>query len=180
MDLLSNNFSEEITVYWFRRDLRLDDNHGLFKALSENSNVLPIFIFDTNIIDNLPENDHRITLIYNRLKELNNHLTQHFNKQIVVFKNNPQEVFKQLINTFKIKHVYTNEDYEPYAQDRDRQIKKLLRNSNIPINFFTDQVIFSPHEISTNSNGVYKVFTPFSKKWLYKFNIIHDSPEQQR
>jgi deoxyribodipyrimidine photo-lyase len=171
------NSTESITLFWFRRDLRVDDNHALYKALKENTNVLPIFIFDTNIIQNLPQNDHRLTLIYNQLKNINNFFIKHFHKQLYVFKGDPETIFKKLIDTLNIKNVYANDDYEPYAKKRDKKIKELFRKAAKPIHFYTDHLIFSPKDITTNTNGIYKVYTPFAKKWMSKFQLLSTIPE---
>ena len=116
---MDNNTS----VFWFRRDLRLHDNHGLFKALSTSNKVLAIFIFDTNILDDLIDDDRRVTLIYDRLQELNEQLKP-VESKINIYYGKPQDVLLNLFSEYKIDKVFTNTDYEPYANKRDLLIAK--------------------------------------------------------
>ncbi len=160
--------SESISIFWFRRDLRLDDNHGLFKALSGSEKVLPIFIFDTNIIDELPRDDSRISFIYAQLDSINESLRQH-KSSLLCLKGNPIDVFKELITQHKIKQVFTNKDYEPYALNRDEEISALLGKNDITFNTFKDQVIFEKDDILKPDGSPYTVFTPYKKKWLNHF-----------
>ncbi|CUS96816.1 cryptochrome/photolyase family protein [Candidatus Chrysopegis kryptomonas] len=168
--------SSKINVFWFRRDLRLDDNHGLFLALSEKLPVLPIFIFDTNIIKDLPRDDHRINLIYNRIKILNDYLKTHHNSMILIFKGKPEEVFKEISKKWQVYKVYANEEYEPYSLQRDKSIKQLLNENGIQFHPVKDHVIFSPTDIQTDTGKPYRIYTPFSKKWLYQFHSLSSIP----
>ena len=111
-----------MVIFWFRRDLRLDDNHALFKALKSGYDVLPIFIFDSNITKKLNQNDHRLNYINNVLDGLNKRLSEN-KKKIYIYKGNPIEIISKLIIKLKIKEIYLNKDYEPYARDRDDKIE---------------------------------------------------------
>lgn len=132
---------KEISIFWFRRDLRLDDNKGLFNALNENETVLPIFIYDKNILDKLKKDDHRIDYINYSILKMNNLLSKK-NKSISSFYGYPNEVFSKLINEFDIKKVYVNRDYTPYSIKRDLIIQKLLENNKIQFYDFKDHVLF--------------------------------------
>ena len=112
-----------LSIFWFRRDLRLDDNHGLYQALCSDEKVIPIFIFDKNIIDDLPKDDSRISFIYNQLRKINEEL-QTYGSSLLVLKGDPKLVFEKLISKYKINTVFSNEDYEPYAFDRDRKVSE--------------------------------------------------------
>lgn len=164
-----------IVIYWFRRDLRLDDNTGLFFALKENKNVLPIFIFDKTILSQLDNNDARVSFIHQQLVLINNKLKK-INKSIAVFYGNPIDIFKQLIAENNISSVYTNHDYEPYARKRDVEINLLLKSNNINFKTCKDQVIFEKNEIVKDDNLPYVVYTPYSKKWKNKISqtIIYE------
>jgi len=151
-------------IFWFRRDLRLYDNHGLFKILKNYKNVLPIFIFDPEILDKLPKDDARVNFIYNQLKHLNESLEK--NQKINTYYDCPKKVFKKLIFEFPIEFVYTNHDYEPYAIARDKAIKNLLNEKSVGFKSFKDQVIFERNEVTKDDGLPYKVYTPYSKKWL--------------
>ena len=156
-----------MTIFWFRRDLRLDDNHGLFQALSNSEAVLPIFIFDKTILDELPKDDSRVTFIYESLNEINTKL-QKINKSVAVFYGKPEEIFKQLTEENTIEAVYTNHDYEPYALKRDEALKSLFKEKEIDFKTFKDQVIFETNEVVKDDGLPYVVYTPFSNKWKEK------------
>ncbi len=158
-------------IFWFRRDLRLEDNHGLFEVLKNYKNVLPIFIFDPEILEKLPKDDARVNFIYNQLKDLNDSLDT--NQKINTYYDRPSQVFNQLISEFPIEAVYTNHDYEPYAIARDNTVSDILSQKNIAFKSFKDQVIFERNEVTKDDGLPYKVYTPYSKKWLCTFTEKH-------
>ena len=155
-------------IFWFRRDLRLDDNIGLNSALSSGNPVLGIFIFDEDIIENLPKDDARISFIYQKLEEINKRFNT-VNSSLLVIKGNPINVFKNLIKEYEIENLYSNLDYEPYAIDRDKKISDLLKKNKIHHFQYKDQVIFGPTEILKENSLPYTVFTAYKNKWLSKF-----------
>ena len=155
-------------IFWFRRDLRLDDNIGLNSALSSGNPVLGIFIFDEDIIENLPNDDARISFIYQKLEEINKRLNT-VNSSLLVIKGNTINVFKNLIKEYEIENLYSNLDYEPYAIDRDKKISDLLKKNKIHHFQYKDQVIFGPTEILKENSLPYTVFTAYKNKWLSKF-----------
>ena len=157
-----------MVIFWFRRDLRLDDNHALFKALKSGYDVLPIFIFDSNITIKLNQNDHRLNYINNVLDGLNKRLSEN-NKKIYIYKGDPIEIISKLIIKLKIKEIYLNKDYEPYAIDRDDKIEKLCVANNVSYNSFKDHVIFEEDQIVKKDGTPYVVYTPYSRKWIEKF-----------
>lgn len=157
--------SEKIVIFWFRRDLRIEDNCGLYHALNSGYKVLPIFIFDNNIIDELDKDDARITFIHQRLKHINN-LLKTFNSSIKILIGTPQSAFTKLLNEYNIFSVYTNKDYEPYATKRDAEIEQILNEHNIEFKTYKDHVIFEKKEILKPDYQPYKVYTPYSKKWI--------------
>ena len=157
-----------MVIFWFRRDLRLDDNHALFKALKSGYDVLPIFIFDSNITNKLNQNDHRLNYINNVLDGLNKRLSEN-KKKIYIYKGDPIEIISKLIIKLKIKEIYLNKDYEPYAIDRDDKIKKLCVANNVSYNSFKDHVIFEEDQIVKKDGTPYVVYTPYSRKWIEKF-----------
>jgi len=149
------------TLFWFRRDLRLQDNAGLFHALKENKDVLPIFIFDTNILDKLEDkNDRRVEFLHHSLTWIQQQLEE-LGSSIIVFHGDPQTIFKSL----KPKAVYTNHDYEPYARQRDAAVKEILENKGIAFNTYKDQVLFEKGEVVKDDGKPYTIFTPYSRKW---------------
>lgn len=154
-----------INIFWFRRDLRLDDNAGLFHALNAGLPVLPLFIFDTGILSQLEnKHDKRVDLIHQRLHQLNALLISNGHSLFVKI-GQPAEVFGQLCNDFNVKAVYCNKDYEPSAIIRDAGVEKTLSALQVKFNSFKDQVIFEENEILKPDGLPYTVFTPYSKKW---------------
>ena len=158
-----------MNIFWFRRDLRINDNTALHKALSECDNVQPIFIFDNQIVDELDSDDARITFLYLELEKINQNLNTK-DSSIQVFRGEPYQIFSEIINNHGIVNVYINKDYEPYAIERDLKISALLKNSGGQLKSFKDQVIFEENEVVKNDGLPYTVFTPFKNKWLAKFN----------
>lgn len=156
-----------MTIFWFRRDLRLEDNHGLYEALANSKAVLPIFIFDKMILDELPQDDARVTFIYECLVEINTKL-QKINKSLAVFYGKPEDIFEQIIADHNLEAVYTNHDYEPYALKRDTELKSFFDQRSISFQTFKDQVVFEKNEVVKDDGTPYVVYTPFSKKWKEK------------
>ncbi|MEP4535427.1 MAG: deoxyribodipyrimidine photo-lyase [Cyclobacteriaceae bacterium] len=156
----------KVNVFWFRRDLRLEDNIGLFYALKDSVPVLPIFIFDKNILDDLDDrSDARVTFIHDQISKLCQELKS-YGGSIKVYYDTPENAFDKLIKDYEVQGVYTNRDYEPYAEQRDARVARLLKKHNIDFYTFKDQVIFERGEILNDQDQPYKVFTPYKKRWL--------------
>ncbi len=161
----------KITVFWFRRDLRIEDNHGLFNALKSDYPVLPIFIFDTNIVEELQPDDARVSFIYERITYLNNYLKTK-SSGIFFIKDTPENAWKKILNAYEVKEVYFNEDYEPYAINRDKQIEKLLTDMGVNVNIFKDQIVFAKNDILKANQTPYTVYTPYKNRWMQTFQSI--------
>lgn len=170
-----------MTIFWFRRDLRLEDNKGLFEALSADDTVLPIFIFDKNILSELPKNDSRVAFIHKLLENIQTELNKH-KKSLAVFYDEPQIVLKNLIEKHSINAVYTNHDYEPYAIKRDKVIHQLLNYNNVDFKLFKDQVIFEKNEIIKEDRTPYVVYTPYMKKWKEQYTKegVYNYPSENK
>jgi len=160
---------DKSVIFWFRRDLRLNDNTGLYHSLKNNSKVLPIFIYDKNILSKLNGTDHRLDFIQSSINNINVILNKK-NKSLSTFYGNPLEVFSKLIKKYNISKVYTNTDYTPYSTQRDIKIKELLESKNIKFKSYKDHVLFEKSEVVKNDNTPYKVYTPYSRKWLLKMS----------
>jgi deoxyribodipyrimidine photo-lyase len=159
-----------VNIFWFRRDLRLADNTGLFHALQSDLPVLLLFIFDRNILDLLEnKNDARVEFIYGAVEHMQKELVA-FKSSVDVYYGRPAEIFSRLVEKYAIGNVYTNEDYEPYARERDNEIAGLLKNNGAGFHGFKDQVIFSGNEIMKNDGSPYSIFTPYSEKWKTRLN----------
>ena len=162
-----------INIFWFRRDLRLNDNAGLYHALRSGNPVLPIFIFDKAILDKLEnKSDARVSFIYSVIEELQ-HLLRELGSTLQVFYDLPKAAFKELIATYNIEKVFTNHDYEPYATERDSEIEDLFQHHNISFHTYKDQVIFDKDEVLKDDQKPYTVFTPYSRKWKEKLNDFY-------
>jgi deoxyribodipyrimidine photo-lyase len=164
---------EKVTIFWHRRDLRIEDNAGLFHALKNANNVLPIFIFDTNILSKLEDkNDARASFIHQEVEKIKKEY-ETFGGSLLVRYGNPVQIWQQLTEEYSIEAVFTNRDYEPYASQRDKQIFDFLTSLNIPFKGFKDHVIFDKNEIVKDDGKPYTVYTPFSKKWKVKLNPFY-------
>ena len=151
----------QTTLFWFRRDLRLQDNAGLYYALKENKSVIPIFIFDTHILDKLEDKaDLRVAFIHQSLMMMKKQLEE-MGSSFLILQGNPVEIFQQL----SPKTIYTNHDYEPYATLRDEQVKSIVEKKGASFKTFKDQVIFEKSEVVKDDGKPYTVFTPYSRKW---------------
>jgi len=159
----------EKALFWHRRDLRIHDNSGLYKALSSGYKIQPVFIFDTTILDKLPPNDKRILFIHNELLHIKKQY-QKFNSDLLVLVGNPTEVIPHLIEKGQFSAVYTNRDYEPYAKQRDSHIFNQLAKVNKPFIGTKDHVIFEKEEVMKDDGSPYTVFTPYAKKWKSKLS----------
>ncbi|MBN2709446.1 MAG: deoxyribodipyrimidine photo-lyase [Calditrichaceae bacterium] len=159
------NEDTAVNVFWFRRDLRLHDNHGLYQALNAGLPVLPVFIFDTDILNALDDRfDRRVDFIHQAINSLNKDL-QKAGSRILTFLGKPQEIFLKLIKQYTIQAVYTNHDYESYAVGRDEAVRKLLREQRVGFHSFKDQVIFEKNEVLKKDGRPYTVYTPYSNAW---------------
>lgn len=159
---------ESINIFWFRRDLRTDDNHGLFQALNAGLPVVPLFIFDPSVLAQFPDSsDPRLTFIHNNLKALDTEFRKH-NSSLQVYFSTPEVVFGQLTSKYSVHSVYCNTDYEPKAIARDQNVMRLLQEKGIDFYSYKDQVIFHQDEVIKANGSPYTVFTPYSKKWKEK------------
>jgi deoxyribodipyrimidine photo-lyase len=161
--------SESISIFWFRRDLRLQDNAGFYTALKQSRPVLPLFIFDRDILDSLEDrSDKRVQFIYEAVNKIKLELEAQGGSLRVEY-GVPKEIFENLLREYSVDTVYTNHDYEPYALQRDEEIGQLLASHKIGFQTFKDQVIFEKKEIVKDDGNPYTVYTPYSKKWLKTF-----------
>ena len=166
----------KICIFWFRRDLRLEDNVALHNALKSGGKILPVFIFDEEIIDNLPKDDARVSFIYQTLHQLDTELKKE-GSSLLIKKGNPLKIWESLIAEYNITAVYTNKDYEPYAIKRDQQVEAFLTSNNVDFCSYKDQVIFEKDEVVKNDGLPYTVYTPYKNKWLQKFDADIDTKE---
>lgn len=164
---------QTISLFWFRRDLRLDDNAGLYHALRENNAVLPVFVFDTEILQRLEDkSDRRVDFIHQAITHLQQKLIS-IGSGLHVFYGNPENVFRQLTETYSIKNVYTNHDYEPYAKTRDKKMEEFFRIRGIEFKTYKDQSVFEKEEVVKDDGKPYTVFTPYSNKWKKKLTPFY-------
>lgn len=158
--------ANKVAIFWFRRDLRFDDNAGLYHALRGDTPVLPLFIFDTNILDDLEEkHDARVMFLHDTVSEMHDRLREK-NTSLLVRHGKPTEVWKNILQDYNVTAVHTNRDYEPYAKERDGAVQQLLEKHEVAFHTYKDQVIFEKDEILTKSGTDYKKFTPYKRAWL--------------
>ncbi|VXB00391.1 Deoxyribodipyrimidine photolyase [Flavobacterium sp. 9AF] len=170
-----------MNIFWFRRDLRLHDNTGLFHALNETEKVLPLFIFDLTILNELTKQDPRVQFIHEQLDLMQKQLEKK-GKSLAVFLGEPKKIFEKLIQENKINTVFTNHDYEPYARKRDKEVYQLFKENNITFKTSKDQVIFEKEEVIKDDGSPYVVYTPYCKKWkerLQNTPLLHYASEDK-
>lgn len=165
--------ANKINIFWFRRDLRLEDNTALNHALRSGLEVLPIFIFDTEILSRLEnKSDKRVDYFHQALSEMHSELKKH-RSGISTFKGKPADIFKKILKDFEVDTVFCNTDYEPQAIERDKEIAEFLKENNITFKDFKDQVIFEKSEVVKKDGTPYTVFTPYSKMWKENFKSLN-------
>jgi deoxyribodipyrimidine photo-lyase len=164
------NPKPRVGVHWFRRDLRLHDNHALYQALSREDAVLPLFIFDSNILDKLEDRtDRRVDFIHRTLSGLREELTK-YGSSVLVEHGRPEEVWPRILQRYEVSAVFANHDHEPYAITRDQVIAVLLAQHGIPLLTFKDISIFERDEVVKDDGRPYTVFTPYARKWRSHFS----------
>ena len=164
---------DKLNIFWFRRDLRLEDNVGFTEALKAEDPVLPIFIFDSEILEKLPADDARVTFIFEELQKMRKQIQDAHGSSIAMYHGNPLKIFQELTEQYNIQKVFTNRDYEPYAKSRDLEVEELLNKNNVEFKTFKDQVIFEKDEVVKKDGDPYVVYTPYMKIWMEKFSQSH-------
>ncbi len=157
-----------VNIFWFRRDLRLQDNVGLSKALKGKHPVFPIFIFDTDILKELPNDDARVCFIHTTLQSMHKELVK-LGSSLKIYLGKPMEVWASIIKDWDVQNVITNRDYEPYALKRDEEVEDFLSKNEVGFYTYKDQVIFEKDEITKADGLPYTVYTPFKNKWYANF-----------
>lgn len=153
-----------------RRDLRIFDNHALSLATESKYPVLLLFIFDEDILETLPHDDHRVSFIHENLSKINRELSEKYSSGIIAQKGKVQNIFEKILEKYDVQELYFNHDYEPSASSRDEKITKFFQEKNIPAISTKDQVIFERCDITKNDGEPYTVYTPYSKKWIEKIS----------
>lgn len=163
----------KLSIFWFRRDLRLCDNAGLYHALKSGEEIQPIFIFDRNILDKLEDkNDRRVSFIFQQIERLRHEL-EGLGASLWVYYSTPLDVISELAEKFNFQTLYANRDYEPYARQRDKEVFEFLASKGITFKAYKDHVIFEKSEITKDDGTAYTVFTPYSKRWKAKMNEFY-------
>jgi deoxyribodipyrimidine photo-lyase len=167
---------QKVNIFWFRRDLRLQDNAGLYHALRSEHPVLPIFIFDKNILDQLEQKtDRRVEFIHAALEEMQEQLIK-LGSSLEVFYDTPEQVYKNLLAKYEIKTVFANHDYEPYALEREELIAGILKKADTSFVTYKDQALLEKNEVLKDDGTPYTVFTPYSRKWKSILTPFHVKP----
>lgn len=154
-----------LSIFWMRRDLRLNDNAGLHFALTSGRPTLIVFIFDDKLLENLPDNDPRVSFIHAELNKINRQLGK-YGSSLMVLKGDCFSIWKQILSSLPVKAVFWNKDYEPYALERDKKVAGLLGENGTAANSYKDMLIFEKSEVSKDDSSPYTVFSPYSRKWL--------------
>ena len=167
---------QSISVFWFRRDLRLEDNAALWKALKSDTPVLPIFIFDKDILSKLEDSkDPRVSFLHRTIEALDQQLKE-LGSNLKVFYSHPEVVMKELSITYDVKQVFFNRDYEPYALQRDLRVTSFWKSQGIKVIGAKDHVIFEKNEVVKGDGTPYLVYSPYAKAWRKLFTNNHSQP----
>ncbi len=161
-----------VTIFWFRRDLRLHDNKGLYYALRSSENVLPLFILDNDILNKLPAADHRVDFILHVLGEMDQALRE-LGSGLLVKQGRPLAVFKELLENYRIESVFCNSDHEPYGNERDQQVRLFLDTHHVPLLSSIDHLIMEKNDVLKSDGSPYKVYTPYRKQWKQVLSQEH-------
>ncbi len=154
-----------VNFFWHRRDLRVEDNHGLYEALRADEPTVPVFIFDRNILDRLEDRDDaRVTFIHQELQRVKA-AYEAAGGSILIGYGKPEEVWAKWLGEYSVTKVCTNEDYEPYARERDAAIARLCNRHGTSFQAFKDHVIFEKDEVVKDNGSPYVVYTPYSQMW---------------
>ncbi|MBK8557550.1 MAG: deoxyribodipyrimidine photo-lyase [Lewinellaceae bacterium] len=169
-------FSALQNFFWFRRDLRLHDNTGLYHAL-QAGHVQGIFIFDTEILSSLPERaDARVTFIHDAISALKEKL-ESLGASLIVRYGDPLKIWPAILDEHDVQAVFTNRDFEPYANARDNAVAELLQQSKVAFHTFKDHVMFEKDAVLKDDGKPYTVFTPYSRKWVARLGSkIQETP----
>lgn len=168
--------AQQVVLCWLRRDLRLDDNAALYHALKSGYPVVPVFVFDTNILDELEDKqDRRVNFIYQALEALNATLARR-GATLEAYHGTPMNAFKYWLHQYDVQGVFTNHDYEPYAKERDKSVGALLKESGVSFHTYKDQVIFEKDEVLKDNGEPYTIFTPYSRRWSDTLTAFHLKP----
>ena len=155
----------KINLFWFRRDLRMEDNTALNAAMNAQNPVLPVFIFDEDILNELPESDARVSFIYDALHRMNITLQAH-QSSLLILKGNTEKIWETICANYTVEKVFINRDYEPYALQRDRRVEEVLLKNGSQLISFKDQVVHEKSDVMKADGTPYTVFTPYKNKWL--------------
>ncbi|MGN6640438.1 MAG: cryptochrome/photolyase family protein [Mucilaginibacter sp.] len=164
---------QSVNIFWFRRDLRLHDNTGLYHALKGGAPVLCLFIFDKEILNKLEDRDDaRVTFIHQTVVELDKDL-QKYGSGLITKYGTSDNVWNESLKEYSIGIVYANHDYEPYAIERDKLVADKLKKHGIGFNTYKDQVIFDKDEVVKDNGEPYTVYTPYMRKWYQKLTPFY-------
>ncbi len=167
--------TDPVSIFWFRRDLRLDDNAGLHAALRAGTPVVPLFVFDRHILDVLEDRDDaRVTFLHGLVRGLRERF-ETLGVGMEVHYGSPEKVWRELLERYAVSAAYANEDYEPYAKERDASVAELLRRRGADLHLYKDQVIFAHDEVTKKDGNPYTVFTPYSKVWRDRLSSKMDT-----
>ena len=149
------------SIFWFRQDLRVQDNTGLFEAVHGSEEVLPVFILDENITQKFGGlEDQKFWFLREALEKISSDLREIWWEQVVVFKWKPEELIPSLVHKYDIECVYTNTSYGSYGKKRDEKVAEKIRHLWCQFESHKDFVLVEPQEVEQR-----KVFTPFYKLW---------------
>jgi len=146
-------------IWWIRRDLRLSDNQTLTEALRQADVVVPVFILDPKLLASEYAGQARLAFLFAGLRELEKNLRQR-GSQLILRRGDPLEVLTNLIRETGAEGIFAEEDFSPFARQRDKSVALSL-----PLKLVPGVTVFHPDLLLKADGTPYTVFTPFSRKW---------------
>ena len=159
----------ELSLFIFRRDLRIQDNTALNKALEESKIVIPLFIFTPAQVsdENKYKSSNAIHFMIESLYDLDHQIQFSNNRcQLWTIYSDEIDAIQKIMDHHTIDAIYLNQDYTPYAINRDRRIQKFCNKNNIHFHQFNDVLLLDTFDIYTNNGNPYYIFTQFYHKAL--------------
>jgi len=163
------------SLVWLRRDLRLHDHASLYAALAAPHPVQPVFVFDSAILAQFPNpDDRRLGFLARTLCHMHRQLEAR-GGGLLVLHGNAVEAIPKLAAALHAPAIYAGEDFEPQPMLRDEKVRGALPSSTT-LHLHADHVMLPPGSVLKDNGEPFKVFTPYSKKWLSKLTPLSDAP----
>lgn len=147
------------SIWWIRRDLRLTDNITLTAAVKSGDHVLPVFILDPSLLNSSYVGDKRVAFLLEGLRHLKADLEARGGR-LILREGHPFKEIKILIEQSGAEAIFAEEDFSPYAKQRDSQIA-----ADLPLHLLPGLTVHHPMVVVKMDGTPYKTYTPFQRAW---------------